>query len=140
MPLWSYVVAVCSLLIVGCTHLNHEISSYELPLTKQKQRISFLQKKLELAQRDKAKVDLEVDRLSEELSICKLSLMTKWIEQCEEEVEKYPNRWSHIPRHQLFLKEREALYEMAQQSGYAFEAELLLNRLSQIISLLKPDS
>jgi hypothetical protein len=129
--LWS----ACACL-VACTQSYTESSSYEMPLTKQRQRVTFLQKKLQMAEKERSRTEEEVERLGEELSLAKLSLISKLVEECSREIEHNPKKWSGVQAGDLFLKERETLYELIQTSSYSFEAQLVLDKILQIITNL----
>jgi predicted nucleic acid-binding Zn-ribbon protein len=120
-------------------------SAPTLSVTKQKQRISFLQKKLEIAERDLKKEQEEVERLHGELHLSQLALIGKQIENYEQQMRKY----QADPRHKmqgfhgdeitLFLKERELLQSMLEEgpSPEAFEAQVVLDRILRMITELK---
>jgi anti-sigma28 factor (negative regulator of flagellin synthesis) len=122
--------------LVSCAGLSYtETSSRELPLTKQKQRIAFLQKKLEMAEKEKKKVEAEVEHLSEEITQAKLAVITQLVNTFEEEMRRNPKKWSGQGAH-LFLKERESLCEMIQSGSYSFEAQMVLDKILQMITEL----
>ena len=124
------------LLAASCTGSYLESSLSEPPISKQRQRIAHLQKKLQMAEKEQRKVEEEVGRLSEEVAMAKLSLISKIVNDLEVEIRRDPKKWIHGQRGELFLKEREGLYELIQDSPYSFEAQLMLDKILQIITEL----
>lgn len=123
----------------SCTVSSLENHPQDLSLTKQKQRINFLQKKLQLAEKDLKKTEEEVECLTEELSLAKLNLTSKLVDELEEDIFQNPKKWKGSSGRELFLKERESLHEMIQTSSYSFEAQLLLDKILQIITTLSEE-
>ena len=132
------LLCIC-IFLVACTKSYTGSISYEMPLTKQKQRLLFLQKKLQMAEKEKNKREEEVDRLAEEVSLAQLSLFSKLVDECEQEILHNPKKWSKVQIEGLFLKERETLYELIQTSSYSFEAQLVLDKILQIITTLSDE-
>ncbi len=104
-------------------------------LTKQKQRVIFLQKKLELAEREVKKAEAQVEQLERDLHASQLSLIRKQLEIYEK------SQGSLIRKEVLeeevpFLKEREMLQRMMEEgpSPQSFEAELVLDRILRTIT------
>lgn len=99
---------------------------------KQRQKISNLQKKLELAAREKEKVESDIERLQREIDEAKLSLIRKQIDDYEKRKEKQST---------LFMEEREALYRLIQSgdSSKAIEAQVELDRILRIITELSDE-
>jgi hypothetical protein len=122
--------------LISCTSSYNEAVLQDLPLTKQRQRITFLQKKLQMAEREQKKIETEVEWLHEEISLAKLTVISKLVDDSEKEIQLNPKKWSKVQSETLFLKEREALYEMVQTSSYSFEAQLVLDKLLQMITEL----
>lgn len=118
------------LFLTSCfTHsLDQPIAQGPSP-KKQKQKIIALQKKLEQAEKEQLKVQSEVEKLSAEINEAQLSLIRRQIDQYERKAHKTP---------QLFLDEREALYQMIQTgpSPAAFEAQVELDRILRLITEL----
>lgn len=99
---------------------------------KLKQKIAFLQKKLEIAKKAQEKANLEVEHLVSEIDWTQLMLIQKKIEDCELKENKNESR---------FLQERELLYQMIQSgpSPSAFEAQVALDRILRIITETSDD-
>lgn len=142
------IVAGVCFLFSGCS-LNQSLHlgegqevAHTLPVTKQKQRITFLQKKLDHAERDLRKSQDEVDRLHNELHQSQLSLIEKQIEIYEKQIRKIqegPRPRMQISQGEgssLFLKEREMLQHMMESgpSPSAFEAQVVLDRILRMIT------
>jgi len=132
-------ISFALLLLTSCTGSYLEDSSQEMPLTKQRQRVAFLQKKLQMAEKEQKKMTEELERLSEEVTLAKLSLISRLVSECEQEILHNPKKWSGVPTESLFLKERESLYEMIQTSSYSFEAQMVLDKILQIITELSDE-
>lgn len=100
---------------------------------KQKQRIAFLQKKLEVAEKEQKKCAEEVERISTEIDEVQLSLIRKQVDDYERKNEKSVR---------FFLEEREALYRMIQAgpSPASLEAQVELDRILRIITELSDTS
>jgi len=131
------VATLClPLFFISCTGSYAESISYEMPLTKQRQRVIFLQKKLQMAEKERKKVEEEVERLAEEIALAKLTLISRMVDDCEQEILQNPKKWSGVDTAGLFLKERESLHEMIQHGSYGFEAQLVLDKILQIITEL----
>lgn len=92
---------------------------------KQRQKISNLQKKLEVAAKEKEKAITEVERLQNEIDEAKLALIRKQIDDYEKRKEK-----------NVFVEEREVLYRLIQsgESSKAFEAQVELDRILRVIT------
>lgn len=126
--------ALALLLLTSCF-----TNTFDQPLVqgpspkKQKQKIIALQKKLDQAEKEQLKVQSEVERLTSEINEVQLSLIRRQVDQYERKVEKIP---------QLFLEEREALYQMIQTgpSPSAFEAQVELDRILRIITELSDET
>lgn len=112
-----------------------------LSTSKQKQRIAYLEKKLEIAERDLQKTQDEVDLIQIELSRSQLALIEKQIDQYEKEQKEGPGFLSKntlFQKEQLspFLKEREVLQKMLENgpSPESFEAQSVLDKLLRVIT------
>lgn len=118
---------------------------YGLPVTKQKQRIIFLQKKLEIAEKNLNRAQDEVERLSQDLHQSQLALIEKQIENYEHQIQKVrldpkaKSPWGHTETSALFLKEREMLQQMMENgpSPTALDAQMILDRILRMITELK---
>ncbi|MBX7067345.1 MAG: hypothetical protein K1X28_08950 [Parachlamydiales bacterium] len=99
---------------------------------KQRQKISNLQKKLEVASKEKEKAETEVERLQREIDEAKLALIRRQVDDYESRKDK---------RSALFMEEREALYRLIQSgdSAKAFEAQVELDRILRIITELSDE-
>lgn len=142
------VAAAVSVLLTGCS-LNQSLHLGEgqevvqtLPVTKQKQRIALLQKKLEHAEIDLRKAQEEVERLHNDLHQSQLALIEKQIEMYEKQIRKIqadPSPKMQLSQGEgsaLFLKEREMLQHMMENgpSPSAFEAQVVLDRILRMIT------
>lgn len=118
-----------------------------LPVTKQKQRIALLQKKLERAEKHLKDAQEYVEQLNGELHMSQLALIERQIENYEKQAAKAviePRRKSIEESEEengLFLKEREMLQQMMQNgpSPEAFEAQVVLDRILRVITELKEE-
>ncbi|HSX14098.1 MAG TPA: hypothetical protein VLE96_06750 [Chlamydiales bacterium] len=115
---------VLSIIFSGCMtqgfHLGENQNVVQaMPLTKQKQRIAILQKKLEYAQRNLKVASDEVDHLASEIQQSQLTMIEKQMEKGSKN---------------FFLKEREILQQIVENgpSPEAFEARVVLDRLQKI--------
>lgn len=145
-------------IITGCLFLTGCMSNsvfhlgegqevvHPLSVTKQKQRIALLQKKLENAERDLKNVQEEVEHLNSELHQSQLALIAKQIENYELQIRKIQADPSRLVRNGAqeekmtpFLKEREMLQQMMESgpSPEAFEAQVVLDRILRMITELR---
>jgi len=108
----------------------------QLPPTKQKQKIAFLQKKLQLAEKEQRKLKAEVDRLSDEMREAELAYIRKQIDEYEELIRKTPSKKADFDSTDLFLEEREKLHRLIQNSESIYEAQVVLDRILQLITEL----
>lgn len=146
------VIISIGLFLTGCManspfHLGEGQEVVQtLSLTKQKQRITLLQKKLENAERDLKNVQEEVDHLQSELHQSQLALIAKQIENYELQIRKIQTDPSRLLRPTTqdeklapFLKEREMLQHMMENgpSPEAFEAQIVLDRILRMITELR---
>jgi hypothetical protein len=144
-------VFICALLTScmteGSFHLGEGTDVVQtMSVSKQKQRISLLQKKLEYAERGLKEAQDEVEELNTELHESQLALIAKQIENYEHQLRKTQENPSRkfMGRMQEdkgapFLKERELLQEMMENgpSPQAFEAQVVLDRILRMITELK---
>ena len=146
------IIATLTLFFGGCMsnsafHLGEGQEIVQtLSVTKQKQRISLLQKKLESAERELKSAQDEVDYLHRELHQSQLALIAKQIENYEVQMRKMqtdPFRLVHYRAQEEkiapFLKEREMLQQMMESgpSPEAFEAQVVLDRILRMITELR---
>lgn len=117
-------ILFCTVFCASCMnqgfHLGESQSIVQtMPVTKQKQRIAILQKKLEYAQRNLKLASDEVESLSSEVQQSQLTMIETKIQ-----------KGSKDP----FLKEREILQQIVENgpSPEAFEARVVLDRLQRI--------
>lgn len=120
------------LLLTACFSAPEQMVAQGASAKKQKQRISTLQKKLELAEKERLKVQSEVEQLALEIDRAQLALIRKQLDKYEQKKEKTPS---------LFLEEREVLYRMIQSgaSPSSFEAQVELDRILRIITALSDE-
>ena len=121
------------LLLTACFNAPDQMVAQGLSPKKQKQRIASLQKKLEMAVREQAEVQTEVERLAYEIDQAQLALIRRQVDRYEQKKEKVLSP--------LFLEEREALYRMIQTgpSPASFEAQVELDRILRIITELSDE-
>lgn len=143
-----YIFFICLLIMGGCTsgHLfqtgmNQDFVQH-LPISKQKQRIAVLQKKLEHAKKNLQTAQEIVDQLNVDLYQSQLVLISKQIENYEKTAKKIPSD-SAFQRmlvqkddSSLFIRERETLQQMLENgpSPEAFEAQIILDRILRAIT------
>ena len=118
---------------MGATSLNH---LQELPPTKQKQKIAFLQKKLNLAEKEEKKIKNQIDQLSDEVREAELSYIRREVDRLEDLVRNNPKKKATLDSSSLFVEERETLHRMIQNTQYPFEAQVVLDRILQFITEL----
>ncbi len=108
---------------------EHLMVQQSLSPKKQKQKIAFLQKKLELAEKEQKRVATDIEELSIEINNIRLALIRKQLDEHENGSKKHPK---------LFQEEREALYRMIEEgpSPTAFEAQVALDRILRLITEL----
>jgi septal ring factor EnvC (AmiA/AmiB activator) len=111
----------------------------ELPPTKQKQKIAFLQKKLQLAEKEQRKLKAQVERLSDEMREAELAYIRKQIDDYEALIRKQPSKKADYDSADLFLSERERLHQMIQTSESSYEAQVVLDRILQLITELSDE-
>lgn len=124
------------LLFSACTYQRGAYPYQELSLAKQKQKISFLQKKLQRARKEEEKVHDTVERLAEEVMTAQLNLIRREIDDYEDDLRKLGKQGKRSEVGELFLKERELLHRMIQTGASSFEAQLVLDRILQLITEL----
>ncbi len=114
---------------------------------KQKQKIALLEKKLELAERDKKEIDEEVMALQERVQEARVALVRKLLEEYEKEVARLhedPLKYSkflQMEMSNLFLKERETLHQVIRKGlcPASLEAQAVLDRILRLITELSDE-
>jgi hypothetical protein len=117
---------------------------HSLNATKQKQKIGWLKKKLEIAERGRQQIEVELENLTVEIHQATLSLIRKQLDGYEKQLAELlasPQRSAqlkHTEIGRLFLQEREALHEIIQDgpSAAAFDAQTELDRILRMITQL----
>lgn len=112
------------------------LTTQEIPPTKQKQRIAFLQKKLQLAAKEEQKIHEQVEKLGDEVREAQLAYIRGQIDTYEAHLSKQFKRRPDWENGDLFYKERELLHQMIQNGHSSFEAQLVLDRILQVITEL----
>lgn len=108
----------------------------DLAPSKQKQKIALLQKKLQFAEKEQKKIKAQVERLSDEMREAEIAYIRKQIDDYEEIIRKYPSKKADFDSVDLFLEEREKLHRMIQSSESTYEAQIVLDRILQLITEL----
>jgi len=108
----------------------------ELSTTKQKQKITLLQKKLQLAEREQKKLQTHIEELSDDMRDAELAYIRRQIDEYEDLVRKTPSKKADFDRSDLFLAERERLHRIIQNGDSAYEAQVVLDRILQLITEL----
>ncbi len=119
-------------------------SVHTLSPSKQKQKIGLLVKKLENAERERKKIQSEVEKLSGEIHQAKLVLIRKQLDESEKQIQDLhanPQKYPHLLTAEigsLFAQEREALHLIIQDgpSPWAFDAQVELDRILRMITEL----
>jgi len=109
----------------------------ELPPTKQKQKIVLLQKKLQLAEKEQKKIQAHVERLSDEMREAELAYIRKQVDGYEELIRKQPSKMADFDSAELFSDERERLHKMIHSSESSYEAQVVLERILQLVTQLQ---
>lgn len=115
------------LFLVSCSTSDEFVLTQGPNPKKQRQKIAYLQKKLESAEKEQKKVQSEVEKLASEIDAAQIALIRRQVDDYESQ----ESRDVH-----LFLEEREALYRMIQTgpSPTAFEAQVELDRILRVIT------
>lgn len=108
----------------------------DLAPTKQKQKIVLLQKKLQLAEKEHQKLKVKIEKLSDEMREVELAYIRKQIDQFEEIIRKQPSKKLDFDITELFLDEREKLHRMIQKCESSYDAQIVLDRILQLITEL----
>jgi hypothetical protein len=136
------------LLIGGCTLPPAGSETLvKLSPTKQKQKIAFLQKKLERAEKDKKKAEEEVEFLNEEMRQAELAFVRRIVHETAtklRQIEEDPaSRFKFTEREisNLFLEEREILHRMIQggPTPASLEAQGVLDQILRMITHLSDE-
>jgi len=108
----------------------------DLSFTKQKQKIVLLQKKLQLREKEQVKVQSEIEKLSDDLGTVQLAYIRNKVDDFEEQLRKDPRKRFYLDTGYLFAEEREVLHQMIQKGHAIFEAQIVLDRILQLITQL----
>lgn len=123
------------LVLLFCSSCGMRSSSNieDLSITKHKQRIILLQKKLHLAEKEEKKIKEKMERLSHEMRETELAYIRRRIDDYEELIQKTPSKKADFESASFFLKEREKLCKMIQASEASPEAQVVLDRILQLM-------
>lgn len=122
------IVCILTVFLFSSCGSSWTVPSQDLTLTKQKQKIAWLEKKLKLAEKQNDQIQQEIAKFSKELATSRLCLIRNQIHKWEEEREQKVNG------HESSLaKERDLLYRMIQNGEHAFEAQIMLDRVLQLL-------
>lgn len=106
---------------------------YDLPLTKQKQKVVLLQKKIQIAKKEQQRISQHLQKLNEDMCDTQLACIRKKIDYYEDLFRKDHKKCAYFDISEAFIKELEVLQEMIQRDCATFEAHVLLERILQII-------
>lgn len=134
----------------GCTSVRTTTGQdgvHSLSVTKQKQRIIFLQKKLDSAEKELQASQEAVDQLRSDLYQSQLALIGRQIDTYEQQMRKAQSSIEPVfsagqgESKLLFAKERETLQQMMQEgpSSEALEAQFVLDRILRVITALREE-
>jgi len=137
--MWFFIAVFFLLTSCGVRDPSAFSHLQEIPPSKQKQKIAFLQKKLSLAEKEEKKIKNQIDQLSEEVRDAELTYIRREIDCFEDIIRFNPKKKRDIDGSTLFLEERETLHRMIQNSQYPFEAQVVLDRILQLITELGND-
>jgi hypothetical protein len=120
---------------------------HSLSLTKQKQRVVLLQKKLESAEKEMQAAQDVVAGLRSDLYQSQLALIGKQIDTYEQQMRKTKEFIEPVlslrdrDQKMLFAKERESLQQMMEEgpSSEALEAQCVLDRILRVITALQEE-
>ena len=136
------------LFLTGCT-LPSAGSDLLVKLspTKQKQKIAFLQKKLDFAEKEQKKVAEEIDFLHEEIKQAELAFVRRIVFETEEKLRKFEenplnrSKFTESQISHLFLEEREILHRMIQAgpTPASLEAQGVLDQILRLITSLSDE-
>ena len=111
-------------------------NAQELSPTKQKQKIVLLQKKLQLVGKEQDRVHTQIEKLNGELETVQLTYIRNKVDDYEELLRKDPRKRFYFDSADLFAEERETLHQMIQSGHAIFEAQVVLDRILQLITEL----
>lgn len=129
-----------ALLLTGC--FAHDFSDAIIgtaPDPKQKQKVEHLQKKMIAAEKKASDAEAETVRLKSALAEAQLICIEKQIAQLEKKWNQNPLRVAALVRKEgldLFSIEREILHEIVQSGESVSQAQNLLDRILQMITLV----
>jgi hypothetical protein len=125
-----------SLCLISISCASRTIDSHELSSAKQKQRVTLLQKKVQIAEKAEIKLKDQIDHLKADLRDAQLGLIRKKVDAYEHGLKK---KAEDTLRAELFLEEREKLYQILQNDTSSFEAQVVLDRILELITDLGND-
>jgi len=116
--------------------------------TKQKQKIAFLQKKLNMAEKEQKRIAGEIDFLQEEIKQTELAFVRRIVSEMEEKLKKFEEnplyRFKMNDREisNLFLDEREILHRLIRTgpTPASLEAQGVLDQILRLITSLNEES
>ncbi|MBI5272528.1 MAG: hypothetical protein HY861_00915 [Chlamydiia bacterium] len=128
----GYIIGIlCGICLVSCGPPS--ITTQDLPVTKQKQKIALLSKKLSMAKKEQKNLAVQVEQLSNEMHAAQIALIRGQIDAYEESLRNNSSKRSSQNKADLFREERETLYRMMQQGTSSFEAQIVLDRILQLM-------
>jgi hypothetical protein len=106
---------------------------------KESQKITNLQKKLELALQAEKRAKSEVERLDLEIHQTELALIRKCVDEYQKQISHFqmePQKLAQLEASGLFSKERETLHKIIQDgpTPSSFEAQVELDRILRMIT------
>lgn len=128
------------IILASCGMRSSNTCVQDLPPTKQKQKIVLLQKKLQLAEKEQKKIQAQVERLTDEMREVELAYIRRKIDEYEDLIRKTPTKKADFTSSDLFLEEREKLHKMIQSGNSIFEAQIVLDRILQLVTELGDQS
>jgi septal ring factor EnvC (AmiA/AmiB activator) len=124
------------LLLLAACGLRTTPNVAELAPVKQRQKIALLQKKLQLAEKEQKKMNAQVERLGDEMREAELAYIRKQVDHYEEAIRRQPSKMADYESADLFLDERERLHKMIHSSESVYEAQIVLDRILQLMARL----
>lgn len=144
MFLWALTMLLCSCMSnQSLLSLESQETVGGLSVSRQKQRILLLQKKLEIAEGQLHAAQNLVDLLSRELQQSQLALITRQVQMYEQQKQKsqsssFKDLYAkfHVESDGFFLKEREVLEAMMENgpSPESSEAQIVLDKVLRLIT------
>jgi len=136
----AYYATVCLLFtLCSCGVGSTSIKDRGLTAVKQKQKIIFLHRKLEIAEKEQKKINNYVERLSDEVKDAELAYIRNQIDAYEEFTRSIPSKRNDFARNRFFFNEREKLRKMIESGNSTFEAQAILDRILQLSVNLESD-